>query len=416
VKPLARVFLYEFRRQGRRRAYLFVSIGLPLLALLAFYAYQLYIQARPANPDLAGAQRLAADIQRPVGLVDESGKLTEPPSGLSSLKVYKSQDEALTALHNGKIVSYYVITKDYLTDGIVNIFFDRFSLSNLNSPAVSDWIVQNLAYDIGKDPNSDLINRLEAQPKIALHSVSETNGVQQTTNTDTSFLLAYLFCIILIFAAFMTSGYLMQSIVEEKETRMIEILLSSMRPIQLLAGKILALGLLGLLQMACWAVVAVYILGKLPAIVPEILGLRAPSVGQIMIMIVYFILGYLLLSTVYASIGALSTNMREGPQLAAFVSLPMIIPMYLLQVIASTPNGAIAVGLSLFPLTAPLAMISRAAVVDVPPLEIGISVILLTLTILLALWLAGRLFRVSTLLAGQLPKLRDLARLVRDGA
>jgi ABC-2 type transport system permease protein len=291
--------------------------------------------------------------------------------------------------------------------------FDRFSLSNLDTPALNNWIVDSLLARIGKADQIDLVKRLETPPTYSPHNVSES-GVQNANSNGASFALSYIVSYALLFSAFVTSGYLMASIVEEKESRMIEILLSSVRPVQLLAGKFLALSLLGLIQMACWGLTLAFLLKQVLIVSPEMLGLQLPSASQIGVMILYFLLGYLLLAAFYASIGALVTNMREGPQLATFITLPFIAPLYAIQIISSAPNGQLAVILSIFPITAPMTMITRAALTNVPPGEIAISAGLLTLTILFALWLAGRMFRVSTLLSGQLPRLRDLPRLLRE--
>ncbi|HVO43001.1 MAG TPA: ABC transporter permease, partial [Aggregatilineales bacterium] len=133
---------------------------------------------------------------------------------------------------------------------------------------------------------------------------------------------------------------------------------------------------------------------------------------QLILLIVYFVLGYLMFGSLYAIIGSISTNMREGPQLAAFFTIPAVIPLYFLSVIAATPDGALAVGLSLFPITAPLAMVMRLAIQDVPLFQIVLSITLLTLTILFLIWSASRAFRVNILLSGQVPKLKDIPRLI----
>jgi ABC-2 type transport system permease protein len=214
-------------------------------------------------------------------------------------------------------------------------------------------------------------------------------------------------------SAFSTSGYLMQSVVEEKESRMVEVLLSSMRPRDLLAGKFIALSILGMAQMLLWAGTVVFIVSQITTILPTVVGLNITAL-QLAVLLVYFILGYLLFGSAYAALGALATNMREGPQLAVFITLPAVVPLYALTLISGAPNGPVAVVLSIFPLTAPLTMVMRAALVEVPTSELLISVALLSLTIALIIWLAGRLFRVNTLLAGQMPKFRDILRLVRE--
>ena len=132
-------------------------------------------------------------------------------------------------------------------------------------------------------------------------------------------------------------------------------------------------------------------------------------------MLLYFVLSYLMIGGLYAAIAAVAPSMREGPQMAVVVTLPAMLPLYFTSVFADTPNATLPVILSFFPLTAPMSMIQRLAIVDVPVIEVVISLVLLALGAAGAIWLAGRLFRVNTLLAGQLPKWRDLLRVVREG-
>ena len=415
MNAFARVFTYELRRQSRRRAYRFVSLGLPLIALLIFFGFKSYQQARSSNGNnLFSEVNQTSDKDkdsRPAGLVDLSGIITTvAPAQISGLIPYATEADAQVAICNNEISAYYLISPDYLQTGQIDMYFERFSLSQLGaSTGLKQTLVNNLAE--GQSVNRSIVDRLQSKPRIVPHTVNEAGGVRQTAGAGASFFLAYVFILALTFSSFMTSGYLMQSIVEEKETRMIEVLLSSIRPTQLLAGKILALGLLGLIQMILWGAALVIIMGQLPSISPELLGIKAPSAGQMILLIIYFICGYLLLSSIYASIGALSTSMREGPQLAAFVTLPMMIPLWALSIITASPGGPIAVAMSIFPLTAPLTMVSRIAISDVPPTEIALSLSLLALTVIFAIWLTGRLFRVNTLLSGRLPSLRDLPRL-----
>jgi ABC-2 type transport system permease protein len=112
-------------------------------------------------------------------------------------------------------------------------------------------------------------------------------------------------------------------------------------------------------------------------------------------------------------VGAISNSAREGPQYAVVFTLPAVIPLYFISVFLTAPDAGLPVVLSLFPITAPIAMVMRLLITTVPAWQIILSLALLALTIFGMMWLAGRLFRVQTLLAGQTPKLRDLARIVR---
>jgi ABC-2 type transport system permease protein len=206
----------------------------------------------------------------------------------------------------------------------------------------------------------------------------------------------------------------MQGVIEEKETRVIEILVASLRPSQLLIGKILAYGTLGLLQFVVWLGGMLFVLSQADFFSSiAILGQFSLPPATVPLMLVYFVLAYLFFASAYGILGALSTSMREGPQFAVIFTLPAVAPLWFTSLFIATPDAPLVVGLSLFPLTAPLGMLQRVLVSDVPAWQIALSLVLLALTIVGVMWLAGRVFRVQTLLAGQLPKLRDLPRLVR---
>jgi ABC-2 type transport system permease protein len=138
------------------------------------------------------------------------------------------------------------------------------------------------------------------------------------------------------------------------------------------------------------------------------------AIGQTLVVFaVYFVLGFLLFGSLMAGIGALSTTVRDSQNLVTIVTLPAAVPFFFLTVFVEEPNGRLAVALSLFPLTGPLSMVMRIAVTDVPLVQIALGLVLQVLAVIFAIWLAGRLFRVNTLLMGNMPKLRDLPRLVR---
>jgi ABC-2 type transport system permease protein len=238
-----------------------------------------------------------------------------------------------------------------------------------------------------------------------------TGGDVETRNEDTDFVLVYVFAMIFIVTVFTVSRYLMQSVVEERETSMVEIIISSIRPAPLLIGKILAMGLLGLIQMGMLLGVGAFILVQLSASEDALTTIDIQP-QALVLMLIYFIGGYLFLGSLFAGVGAISTSMREGPQIAAVFSLPAVAPLWVTFIFATDPHGTLPVALSLFPLTAPLAMIMRIAIADVPLWQIVLSIGLLGLAIGGAMWFAGRLFRVRTLLSGTRPRIRDVPRLL----
>jgi len=413
------VFVYELRRNGRRKGYLFMTLGIPLLGLILVLGYQV-IASRDGNA-LALPQQVESlddvidvDGIQHAGYVDKSGMFGEPGELADVLTRFEEEAAVRTALDAGTIDVYYVIEPDYLATGQVTLVMPTLNISDLTPAIIRRLALNTLARDVG-DPA--LLERL-ANPANYEKVILQRNAPEGNVGAEgAAFAVVYIFAMTLLFSLFVTNGYLMQSVIEEKETRLIEILIASARPMQLLGGKILALGLLGLGQIAAWLAGIFLILrvagGSQAGDALAVLATLYIPAGIVPLLLVYFALAYLMFASAYSIVGALSNSMREGPQYAAIFTLPAVIPLWFTQIFASTPDAPLPVFLSLFPITAPLGMIQRLAISDVPPVEVAVSVGLLALTVVGMLWLAGRVFRVQTLLAGHAPSLRELPRLLR---
>jgi ABC-2 type transport system permease protein len=423
---MIRIFRYELWRHVTRKGYLFMTFGVPVLAIAAYFVISgiQQIQASRPQEDVTkpppGVNIPGGGLVQTIGVVDLSGTIDSFTS--PRLVLYPSEAEAQKALDETKISYYYLIDKDYVTTGNVSMHFERVTLSNIDNAALRRQLIESLVQKSGAEASPDVIKRLQTDPTISTNVVGDVaNGEQgsteQTNTFGTNFAVVYIFALMLMFTAFTTSGYLMQSVVEEKETRMVEVIISSVRPRDLLVGKVLALSVLGLLQMAMWFV-AVFIIIRL--LTTQTLGGVIPlmgfslSSGQVAVLVLYFILGYLYFAASYAAIGTLVTNMREGPQMAAIVTLPAAVPLWATSLFAIAPNGPVAVVLSMIPFTAPLAMVMRATLTEIPLIQVVISAGLLAVTVIAIMWLAGRFFRVNILLSGQMPKFKDLVRLVSE--
>ncbi len=189
-------------------------------------------------------------------------------------------------------------------------------------------------------------------------------------------------------------------------------MLTTVRPMALLLGKILAAGLLALLQMITLAGTLLFIGSQLGDVF-EALGDIEVSTRAIVTLAVYFLLGFLFFGGLMAAIGAMSTSLREAQNFVTIVTLPAAIPFFFLTIFAEEPNGTLAVILSLIPFTAPLAMVMRQAVVTVPTFQLVLGIALQMVAVAGAVWLAGRMFRVNMLLMGHMPRLRDIPKLIR---
>jgi ABC-2 type transport system permease protein len=198
-------------------------------------------------------------------------------------------------------------------------------------------------------------------------------------------------------------------VAEEKEGRIIEILLSSISSTELMAGKILGLGALGLIQIGVWiAAGAALMTASMAAF--ALSGAISFSPVTIALALVYFVLGYLLFATLMAVAGSMGTTQRESQQIAGIFTFAAAIPWMAIGLIIANPDSGIAVALSYFPLTAPVMMLMRLGFGRVPTVQIAISIVLLVIAILVSLWGGAKIFRASLLMYGKRPSLKDLAQ------
>ena len=214
------------------------------------------------------------------------------------------------------------------------------------------------------------------------------------------FSTSYVFGILLMMSVFMGSGLLQESIGDEKENRMMEVLLTSVSPLGVMAGKVLAMGIVGLGQVLLW-VVSVAILGpRISAGIPQIGGLNVePSL--LIGMVAFFAAGYFLMAVVLTGIGAATTSYRESSQVALLVVIPSAVPMMLFQVLSGNPDGTLARVLSCIPFTAPYTMILRMGATDLPLWEVLASLAIVSVSGVGLLWVSARIFRAGLLLYGQ---------------
>ena len=222
------------------------------------------------------------------------------------------------------------------------------------------------------------------------------------------FLLPYAFTFLFVISIFITSGYLLQSVTEEKESRVVEILLSSVPPGPLMAGKIVGLGAAGLTQVAIWVATA---LVALPLVVERVPQLAALSVSPVVLSLalVFFVVGYLCYGAIFAAVGAIAPGTREAQQYSGFLGFFAVIPLIFAGAFLADPGSPLVVALALIPPTAPAAMLQVLAISPEPPwpLVIG-SLASLSLFAVLAAIGASRIFRATLLLYGVRPSLRRI--------
>jgi len=386
----------EFINTVTRRSFLLTLILVPLVPALILGGISLF----GGDEGDSGSGTLFQPSQGdslPDGYVDLSGVIKQLPPELDSdsLVEFESQDDARDAILADEIKGYFLIEKDFLKSGEMKYFREDFNpLTAMETTGIIDAVVR---YNL-LEGDLDQLETL-SQP-IRVNRVDLAPDVEERDNSHPlAFYLPYGISM-LFYVVIMTSASLMLgSITKEKENRVMEILMSSIKPVELFTGKILGLGLIGLLQMVLWMGSGMLLLklGGTTLNIPP--NLQLPP--QILIWgIVFFILGYLLYATIMAGIGVLVPNLKEASQATYVVIIPFLIPLMLVGAIIDKPNGLLSTVLSLIPLTAPNTIMTRMAATSVPLWQLLVAIGLLIASILLLLRSVAGMFRAQTLLTG----------------
>lgn len=351
-------------------------------------------------------------ILKAVGYVDHSNLLgADLPQYEGRFISYSDENSARKALLAEEIGSYFVLPTDYLETGTVYVYgmdagFSTFVAADEGN--LDSFLIDNLL--TGRVDEEFQIRAIDPI-NIELVTLDEQGEVSTESPFSwlADFVMPYVFSILFIVTIFTASGFLLQGVSEEKEGRIIEILLSSISPTQLLAGKILGLGALGLIQVLIWISAGAALLSAAVAIF-ALAGVIKLSLVTVGLGVVYFVLGYLLFATLMAVAGSMGTTQRESQQIAGVFSMAAAVPMMTMGIIFANPGSPIAVALSYFPLTSPVMMLLRLGVSQVPAGQIVLSLALLVASIAVSLWAGAKIFRTGLLMYGKRPGLKDLAR------
>jgi ABC-2 type transport system permease protein len=235
-------------------------------------------------------------------------------------------------------------------------------------------------------------------------------GGKETKANDRGMFFAVFAMVMLLYTAVIFYGVsVMRAVLEEKNSRVMEVLLSSATSTELMAGKLIGVGAVGLTQIGIWIVMAgVYALPALAA---------SASTGEIHIapltlsaFALFFLLGYLLFSSIYAAIGAVITSEQEGQQLQFIIVLPLIISVFMMGPVMRAPDAPVAVWSSMIPFFSPVLMYLRIAVHPPPVWQIALSLALLVGTIAGILVLCARIYRIGILMYGKRPTLPEIVK------
>ena len=265
--------------------------------------------------------------------------------------------------------------------------------------------------------------RLVARAQISIDV--ETNKLKDGRITGQSgvqsFALAYFMALLLYMSILLYGIGVMQSVLEEKTSKIVEVLVSSLKPFQLLAGKLVGVGGASLFQFLIWGVSMRLLFSQRSALMQGMGGNEAATMFQLpsisastaIVFVTYFIGGFLIYSAMFGAVGAMSNSLQEAQQAQQPVAMLLVLSLLSMFAMITNPSSTYAVVLSLIPFTSPIAMPVRWVAGSVSPLEVGASIALLVLGILAVLWVAARIYRIGILMTGKRPSIRELVRWVR---
>jgi len=256
-----------------------------------------------------------------------------------------------------------------------------------------------------KNTDVSIVNRISEGTKFEVRSTEDerNTGDENILGIMLPFLSGFLF----IMAINISGGYLLQAVVEEKENRTMEILVTSISPNQLMTAKVIGNLSVGLTQLVVWIIFGLLGFLAILRIFPD-LKTGQIDVGFLLITIAVFIPAFVMIAAMMATLGATTTETREAQQIAGLFTLPMVIPFWFLQVLMEKPNSLISIIMSIFPFTAPVSLPIRAAFSNIPVWQTVLTVLLLVLFAIAALWLAGRSFRLGMLRYGKKLSLKEI--------
>lgn len=408
MKKILEIMRYEFGSALRRKSFLFLSFGLPVLAVIIFAG----INILKSNTSLViDPQSQSEFVLEKEGFIDEAGLISKIPADIPEgvLVRFPNEDQAKDAMEAGEIKAYYIVPEDYIESGdliyihpevnpiaeggqnwvmIKTIYFNL--LDGDSEVAASVW---SPAYYIRRD--------LSIASSAGQSSEGECSTPGYTCESNTLIQLLPILVMAIIYISIITGGsYLLRLISSEKDSRIMEVLLISASPTQLLNGKVISYCILGFLQVLAWlsAIYLIFSIGGGTLNLPP--GFSLP-LSLFIWALVFFIGGYAIYATIMAGAGALTPKLTQYTSVYFVVSSPLMISYFFSLMLAMRPHSGLAVTLSIFPLSAPIMMITRLTTGNVPIWQPILAAILIMITAGLIARAVARMFRAQMLLSGQ---------------
>lgn len=324
----------------------------------------------------------------------------------TNLTETQAKDSADKDVISGKVEGYLLV-KHGGTDS-VNIEYRSKSVGNFTDmqkleDAFNNVRIERKLHAENVDPTlmSYISNKVQIKPiKI------EESGKESSADFLSTFFSSFIFVMLLFMMIIYSGQMLVRSLVEEKTSRLIEILISSCTPEELLAGKIAGLSTLGLFQMIIWALIAIALLGA--ALIP------ISTFQNVPLMIVFFVLGFVFYSALFVGIGSISTTEQEAQQITSYLSMLLILPVVLISAAIQNPHSIMMKVLTYIPFTLPTTMLIRLNLSELPPVVITATILIMVISIIVLVKVTSKIFRIGILSYGKRPSMAELRQWIKE--
>jgi len=398
------ILRHEFLHMIKRKGFVILTLIVPILALLGIGIFQL---VSPGEPSVVETTT--------IGYVDEAGGFDRyTTQGYIELMRFSTQDAATAALIIGDVYEYFVIPSDYLSTGAINRYTmeRQLEIPPSISTAIKNFLTSNMLAD--KVP-PETIYRIETPIDLVTTRLTETGEVATEQGGYGNVIIPAIFGLLLALSLQAASLYMVQGLGDEKESRLIEVLLSSVSPRQLLTGKVLGLGAAGLVQVVVWLASLLLLLNLASSTIGGFFSTIQLPANFLVLGIIYFVLGYILFAALSAGVGAISSSARDGQPITMLYALLVFIPIWFASLLFIFPDSPIWTVLTIFPITAPIEVMLRLGVAGIPTWELVTSLAVMVLSILGALALSVKAFRIYLLMYGKRPAWGEIIRNLRSG-
>ena len=402
----------EYLEQIRGKAFKVTTILIPVIFIAIFGVIALAGKNSGVGKHIAVATAepsLAARI-RDLLIADKDAKMTvevvAPATDADRMELLTRVDQKqldgflwLEAPPDGQVKATFASRSsgDFATEGRVT--------SAVNHALVEQRLA---ARGIPSAEVESLTERLE------IDTVQVKNGKETASNAMNTFWAAYVMAFLLSFTVVMYGMNVGRSVIQEKTSRIFEVMLSVVRPEDMLAGKLIGIGAVGLTQLAIWGGAGALFAGSAMASRIMAGGIKFEvSAAQMVLFCLYFVLGYALYSTLFAGLASTCDTEQELQQYAPLAAVPIWLSFGMITFIVSNPNSVWSVAISMFPPCAPITMFLRMASQFPPTWQIALSLGLMALSVYIVLWLSSRIYRVGILMYGKRATLPEMLRWLR---